>query len=414
VGSVSVTVTNPGNGHSLATEIYYPAVDGQVDPSRGTYATLVFARGSFSSATFYPGNGTHLASWGYITALPNFPTQFPTEDIEGRASDVQYILSYMEAENANPVSIFYQRIDVNRLGVAGHSLGGLTTLMVAARDARVKAAVALDPVNPPIGGSWDYQKEAPDISAPTALIGAPPQMCNSFANYNDLYPVVGSDHKAKWVVTNGSHCDFVHTDNTTQRDACYVVCGGTYSVERVQLVEQYTTAWFNYYLQGQTEFYSYLYGPDAQADIDAGLVTREFQTAPRDVSASPRTNAVELRWRLPAYPVIAGYDIYRRTQGGAYPDSPSVLTGRASSYVDGDVTGGVPFYYVLRSWDAAGNEHQTSDEVSAVPIVGPTGTATATPSPTGTPSATPTTTLTPTATRVFPHWLPLLLVGGQL
>ena len=291
--SVAVTVTNPSNGHSLVTIIYYPAVDGQIDPSSGPYATLVFARGFLSKPIYYPGNGTHLATWGYITAMPDFPN----EDIEGRASDVQYTLSYMEAENANPASIFYHRIDAERLGVVGHSLGGLTTMMVAARDSRVKAAVALDPVNTSAVGSgpWDYQQEAPNISAPLAIVGAPSQTCNLGANYNDMYPVVGSDHKAKWVLANGNHCDFVDTDSALERFACYFVCSGSYSATRVQLVEQYTAAWLNYYLQGQTEFFSYLYGQDAQTDLDAGLVTRDSRrrhvTSPRCRNRTPSSCA---------------------------------------------------------------------------------------------------------------------------
>ena len=48
------------------------------------------------------------------------------------------------SESASPTSRFYQKIDASRLGIAGHSLGGATTMMVAARDERVKAAVGLD------------------------------------------------------------------------------------------------------------------------------------------------------------------------------------------------------------------------------------------------------------------------------
>jgi pimeloyl-ACP methyl ester carboxylesterase len=396
-GSVSVTVTNPDNGHALVTDIYYPAVNGQVDPGNAPYAALVFARGFLASASYYPGNGAHLATWGYITAMPDFPS----ENIEDRVSDARYMLSYLEAENANPDSIFYRQIAVDRLGVIGHSMGGLTALIVAARDARVKAAVALDPVNASgmAGGPWNYQLEAPNIAAPLAVIGAPAQTCNLFANYNDMYPAAGSDHKAKWVLTDGNHCDFVDTDSALERFACYLVCAGTYSATRVQLVERYTTAWLNYYLRDQTDYYSYLYGQDAQGDIEAGRITRDAQTAPHDVSALPQQNAVELRWRLPAYSVIAGYDIYRSTQSGAYPGAPSAIVGRVSSYLDEDVIGGTPFYYVLRSRDAAGNEHQSSSEVSAVPIAHPTATSTP-------PAATPTPVVT---AKPYRYWLPLLL-----
>ena len=187
-----------------------------------------------------------------------------------------------------------------------------------------------------------------------------------------------------------------------------------YSAERVWLGERYATAWLNYYLYGQPQYFSYLYGDDAEADIQAGRVTRTAQTAPQDVSAVGQTNAVLVSWRYPGYPVIAGYNIYRRSQSGAYSSVPIAGVGAVSSYQDLDVVSGTQYFYVVRSRDASGNEHQTSVEVSAVPEHVPTPTATSTSTVTVTPTNTPSITMTPspTATRqefLVACWLPLLL-----
>ena len=138
------------------------------------------------------------------------------------------LLSYLVSESASPTSPFYQKIDANRLGIAGHSLGGATTMMVAARDERVKAAVGLDPVNPPASlgvGTWDYQTEAPSITVPFGVLGAPSQTCNSSANYNTVFPAVGATHKAKYVVASASHCDFMDSDNSLETLMCSLLCG---------------------------------------------------------------------------------------------------------------------------------------------------------------------------------------------
>ena len=135
----------------------------------------------------------------------------------------------------------------------------------------------------------------------------------------------------------------------------------------VWLGERYTTAWLNYYLRGQSQYFTYLYGEDAQADIQANRVTRAVQTAPQGVAATGQPGAIIVRWDLPAYSVIAGYNIYRGLQSGAYPSAPIASVGRVSSYLDQDTSGGNRFYYVVRSRDADGNEHQPSSEVSAVP-----------------------------------------------
>ena len=361
---VTVTTTNPNTDSELVTDIYYPASDGGVDPGGAPYATLVFAHGFLASPSGYTGYGEHLASWGYIVAIPDFPD----EDTEVRASDIQYLFSYLEAENANGSSPFFQTIDTARFGLTGHSLGGLGTLMVTSRDERIDmAGVPLDPAGGPLS-DWDHEAEAPNITAPLAVIAAPSQLCNNSAEYNDWYPLIGATHKAKFVIANGTHCDFLSTDEEMQIMGCSLLCG-EFSAERSAIAKRYTTAWFNYYVRLDTDYYTYLYGDEAEADIQAGLITREMHTAPRDVVAEGRAGAVALNWTLYDHPIIAGYNIYRSQQSGDYPSAPHVQVGRESSYVDRGVVPEQRYFYVLRSRDAAGNEHQASDEVSAVPDV---------------------------------------------
>ena len=89
-GYVTVTTTNPSTDSELVTDIYYPASDSSVDPSGAPYATLVFAHGFMASPSGYSGYGEHLASWGYIVALPDFPD----EDIEVRV--VEHMFRWVE------------------------------------------------------------------------------------------------------------------------------------------------------------------------------------------------------------------------------------------------------------------------------------------------------------------------------
>jgi dienelactone hydrolase len=365
--SVTVTTTNPSTSSELVADIYFPASDGSVDPSGAPYPALVFAHGFMAPRSGYVGYGEHLGSWGYIIILPSFPD----DDGEVRASDVQYLLSYLEAENTDEGSPFFQMIDTDGLGMSGHSLGGMSTLMVTARDDRVSmAGVPLDPAGGMLS-AWDYETEAPSITAPIAVVGAPSQLCNSNAEYEEWYLYIGATHKAKFVIANGTHCDFMNTDDESLTDACGWLCG-EYSAERSAIAERYTTAWFNYYMALDTDYYTYLYGDEADEDIQAGLITRTVDTAPRDVAALGGFGAVELSWTLYDHPIIDGYNIYRSQQSGSYPGTPYAQVGRESSYVDTGVVAGQEYFYVLRSRDSAGNEHQPSDEVSATPRGMPT------------------------------------------
>jgi hypothetical protein len=290
-------------------------------------------------------------------------------------------------------------------------------LAVAAQDARVKAVVAMDPVHHqegPFGGDvppfWDPEAEGPMIQAPTCILGAPSSNCNSESDYLEVYPFVGSVHKAQWVIHGASHCDFMDPGY----GACTMFCEGDTDPARTTLAQKYTAAWFNYYLHHNTAMHSYLYGSEADADVTAGRIQAEVDTAPKGFSGQGSAQSASLQWELYDHPVVAGYHIYRRLPEATYPSTPHAQVARGSTYIDDGLVEGQAYYYTLRSHDAAANEHQAAEEVlvttggDQTPTMSPqvtetpTVTPTATPVPTATPTntASPMPTATPTATRV--------------
>ena len=81
---------------------------------------------------------------------------------------------YLETAVSDQNSFLHEKVDTNRLAAAGYSLGGATVLAASARDTRLKAVVALDPVYHEGGFSgegdpvWDPAAEAPNIQRPTS------------------------------------------------------------------------------------------------------------------------------------------------------------------------------------------------------------------------------------------------------
>lgn len=59
-------------------------------------------------------------------------------------ADTGFVLNQLEQLEHDKDSFFYQRLDLSRMGMFGHSMGGSTALQMAARDCRIKAAVNLD------------------------------------------------------------------------------------------------------------------------------------------------------------------------------------------------------------------------------------------------------------------------------
>ncbi len=370
---ISQTVTISS---TIQTNIYYPNSNQCGVGLSAPYPAIAFSHGfsmfGFSNgAAENAGNGQHLASWGYVMAIPRLQ-----DDAETRITETVAVINYLETAANSPGSFLYQKVDTARLATAGYSLGGSTALAIAARDPRIKAVVGLDPVyhssdfsgqeGPPI---WNPQAEAPNITVSTGILGSPPSTCNAQSDYADIYPLVGATHKASFLVVGASHCVFADPGN----QFCSTPglgCSGTISTTLTQLSQKYMTAWLNYYLWYNTDDYTYLYGAQADADVSNGLIVRQVQTAPRGLTATGFTGTVTLHWTLYDYPIVAGYNIYRRQSGESYSETPLAHIGPSAAYLDTEVVGDQVYSYTLCSYDPAGNSHQLSSEVSAVPKPG--------------------------------------------
>ena len=62
-----------------------------------------------------------------------------------RVPDVRFVIDSMLAQSRDAASRFSRRIDTSRIGIAGHSFGGFTALAAERVDARIDAALSLDP-----------------------------------------------------------------------------------------------------------------------------------------------------------------------------------------------------------------------------------------------------------------------------
>jgi predicted dienelactone hydrolase len=66
-----------------------------------------------------------------------------------RLDDLRFVLNTLQRLNAAPGGDFAGRLDLTRIALVGHSLGGLTTLRALESEPRFKAAVLLDGLVPP-------------------------------------------------------------------------------------------------------------------------------------------------------------------------------------------------------------------------------------------------------------------------
>jgi dienelactone hydrolase len=113
----------------------------------GPWPLIVLAPGFNANGSTYDVLGTDLASAGYVVAAPSFPLSGPgscptSADIPNQPGDISHVISYV-LDGSSPAS---GRVD-GRVGVVGHSDGGLTVaamaLIGAFDDPRVSAYVDL-------------------------------------------------------------------------------------------------------------------------------------------------------------------------------------------------------------------------------------------------------------------------------
>jgi hypothetical protein len=390
---------------SMQATVHYPVSATCGTWASAPYAAIAFAHG-FSmfglsdGVAENAGNGQHLASWGYVVVIPKLEDAAAT-----RIMQLGSALDYLVLQTFTAGGFLEGQVDVNRLAVAGHSLGGSTALATAAHDGRVKAVVALDPVYHEGGFSgegaaiWNPAEDGVYITVPTGILGAPPSSCNAQADYAEIYGFMAATHRAAFLINGASHCDFPDPASSF----CSSFCGdsGT-DAARTVLSQKYMTAWFIYYLLLKTDYYTYLYGNEAAKDLTAEYsISPQIDTAPHGFTSSFVGGVVNLQWTLYSHEEVADYNVYRRLgSDAAYPAMPLAHLSPVSSFYDSQVVNGQTYVYRINSYDPLGNEHQASEDVtvyiSSVPVtVTPTVTSAAPLAKTPTRTVTPPATLAP-------------------
>ena len=66
------------------------------------------------------------------------------------AGDISFTLDQFESLNKDAGSLFFQKLDMNRIGVYGHSTGGGAAIQFCGIDPRCKAVLGMDPFMRPV------------------------------------------------------------------------------------------------------------------------------------------------------------------------------------------------------------------------------------------------------------------------
>lgn len=156
VGVRRMTVNR--DGRRLRVTVWYPATGDAdraprsgADPARGSFPVVLFSHGLTGVPADYQALLARWAAAGFVVAAPAYPntsrgaTRLDVLDVLNQPADASYVLTQVLALDGDPGDPLRGRLDTGRVGAAGHSAGGITTvgLFTLERDERLDAGIVL-------------------------------------------------------------------------------------------------------------------------------------------------------------------------------------------------------------------------------------------------------------------------------
>jgi fermentation-respiration switch protein FrsA (DUF1100 family) len=147
-----------GAGRPLPTTVWYPAtgratpgVADNADAAPGPFPLILFSHGLGAGPADYRTILTRWVRAGFVVAAPAYPKtsrgvrDFDPVDLINQPADASRVITDLLKRNARAGDPLRGRIDPVRIGAAGHSGGGITTvgLFTGSRDERLDAGIVL-------------------------------------------------------------------------------------------------------------------------------------------------------------------------------------------------------------------------------------------------------------------------------
>jgi dienelactone hydrolase len=265
------TLSIPGTqGAMLTTDVYYPGTNGIVNPGAGRCPVIVLGHGFSQSKDQHINQGYHLATRGFIVLIPNSNA---ASDHSRFADDLRKCIDWIEARDADTNSLFFGRVRADRVGATGHSAGGLSAILAASRDPRIRAVSPMDPVD---NGGQGVAALA-TVAAPVAVTYSEPSSCNANGSALTLYNTARAPKRGMRIV-GANHTD--PQDPASPLSALF--CGGADS-GRQALYRRYMTGWFEYHLRGDAAYGPWVFnqpGGALASDLGSNKVTYAEAAAP--------------------------------------------------------------------------------------------------------------------------------------
>jgi dienelactone hydrolase len=175
---------------SMAVDVYLPEAP-QSAP------VVMLAHGFTQDRKYHANQGKRLAAEGYVVLIPSL-VRFA--DHAGHGRDLVALLDWVERQQDDQASPLHGRVKKGSAAACGHSAGGLSALLAAAADPRIRVLVLLDAVD------WHGlgAKAAANLKIPTLSVcaeasawnanGSPEQLAAALPEPKRTVKIAGANH----------------------------------------------------------------------------------------------------------------------------------------------------------------------------------------------------------------------------
>ncbi|MCG7378801.1 alpha/beta hydrolase [Paenibacillus sp. ACRSA] len=234
-------------------EIWYPS-----DLKDSAYALplVIMANGTGITASKYKAVFKHLASWGFIVV--------GNEDENSRTgASSSASLDFMLRLNEDPTSDFYGKIDVDNIGIGGHSQGGVGSINAVTKQENGSFYKAMYTASA-TSSFWGQQNQlGTDWSYDVSKVQIPYFMVAGTGSFDagtagDITETQGQGIASLWSL----HKNYADIPDTVTKVMARRV--NTDHGDMLTHADGYMTAWFMYWLKGDVHAGDVFFGDDAE------------------------------------------------------------------------------------------------------------------------------------------------------
>lgn len=228
--------------------LYYPK---DMESTSEKFPVVIFSNGTGVPASKYRAVLERLASWGFIvmgTDEENSWNGFSSEMCLRKIAQLNET-EVIESWGSNP---FYKSVDMDNIGVVGHSQGGVGVFNAAIENkngGKIKTIVAESPTNLQLASALDWTYDPSKVCVPTLLL-------SSTGNTDENF------------VVSGEQLTTIYNEIPDNVPKMKLRRSGADHGDMVNAADGYVTAWLCWQLKGDPSAASAFVGEDAEIQVN--------------------------------------------------------------------------------------------------------------------------------------------------